>query len=445
DRSSLNSGLTSNLSLGNLRWNSGGNYREELIAKPDTLIAAPDTTIVGGDTTIVADTLVLAPKVQNGQVTWRTSVGYQQRLIGSTTLTPSVNLDGSLFRSNETDLQFLRAPTRISVAANLNSDVYGFFPGVGPIQRIRHKFSPGFSWSYSPEVKPSAELEDLRGFRPVEAEEQHRLTLTLNQTFEAKLKPRQDPESGADTTGAPADSTPERPAPEARKLTLMAIRTSSLTYDFSKGELITDRISNSITSDLLRGLTLRLDHDLFEELEGGDRRFSLFLTQLNLNFSLGARSVGGIFGESSAGVSRGRGIVPEVREFEDGELFEEPPDEFDRPTDRGSRQPWSLSVDYSLVRQRPIAGAEPPPSRQSVRANFGFQPTKNWTLRWRTQYDLEGREFVDQALSLQRDLHRWSATFEFLQASNGNFLFEFRVNLNDMRDIKLDYRQETRG
>ncbi len=445
-RSSLTSGVTSNLSLGNLRWNSGGNFREDVTDKPDTLIAAPDTTIVGGDTTIVRDTLVIGPKVRNGQITWRTSLGYQQRLIGSTTLTPSVNLDGSLFRSNETDLQFLKAPTRISIAANLNSDVYGFFPGAGPVERIRHKFSPGFSWSYSPEVKPSPELEELQGFRPVEAEEQHRLTLTLNQTFEAKLKPREEPESAADTTGAAADSTGERRAPEARKLTLMAIRTSALTYDFTKGELVTDRISNSITSDLLRGLTLRFDHDLFEELEGGDRRFSLFLTQLNLNFSLGARSVGGIFGESSSGVSRGRGIVPDVREFEDEEFPDERLDDLDRPaTGREARQPWSLSIDYSLVRQRPVPGVEPRPARQSVRANFGFQPTKNWTLRWRTQYDLEGREFVDQALSLQRDLHRWSATFEFLQASNGNFLFEFRVNLNDMRDIKLDYRQETRG
>jgi hypothetical protein len=245
--------------------------------------------------------------------------------------------------------------------------------------------------------------------------------------------------------GAAADTSGTQRAPEARKLTLMAIRTSALSYDFVEGELTTDRLSNTITSDLLRGLTLRIDHDLFEELEGDERRFDLFLTQLNLNFSLGERSLAGLFGESTAGVSRGRGIVPEAREFEDEEFFEEPPEETDRrPADRGARRPWSLSLDYSLVRQRPVPGADPPPTRQSIRANFGFQPTTNWTLRWRTQFDLEESEFVDQALSLQRDLHRWSATFEFLKASNGNFLFEFRVNLKDMRDIKFDYSQETR-
>jgi hypothetical protein len=65
-------------------------------------------------------------------------------------------------------------------------------------------------------------------------------------------------------------------------------------------------------------------------------------------------------------------------------------------------------------------------------------------LTWRTQYDIENGRFVDHALSLRRELHRWSATFEFLRASNGNFLFSFFVNLNDLRDVKFDYRQETR-
>ena len=66
-------------------------------------------------------------------------------------------------------------------------------------------------------------------------------------------------------------------------------------------------------------------------------------------------------------------------------------------------------------------------------------------MNWRTTYDLEEIEFDDQALSLRRDLHRWSATFEFLKASNGNFVFSFSVNLNDLQDIKFDYRQESRG
>jgi hypothetical protein len=223
----------------------------------------------------------------------------------------------------------------------------------------------------------------------------------------------------------------------------MALRTTALTYDFVRGELITDRISNNITSDLLRGLTIRIEHDLFEETEGG-RKFDPFLTQVNLNFSLGERTLGGLFGEPSAGVSRGRGIVPLSRDFEE----EEPPPTEEpgtRESEAGAqRRPWTLSLDYSLVRFRPVTDGTTPANRQSVRANLGFSPTDNWTVTWRTQFDIEESEFVDQALSLRRDLHRWSATFEFLKAANGNFLFEFRVNLNDLQDIKFDYRQESR-
>lgn len=424
-QSTLSSGLTSNLSLGNLRWNSSGTYRETVT---DTL-------------DVVDDTLVIGDKRRQGDVNWRTSLGYQQRLIGSTTLTPALNLSGQLRRNNLTNLRFVAAPTRISVSAGLNSDIYGFFPGVGPVERIRHKISPVISWTYSPAVTPSLRAQEIFGADTLR--ENHVLTLGLQQTFEGKLKPRNELQDSV--PGTSEDSIAARQPQEARVITLLAIRTSALTYDIVTGKVTTGSISNSVTSDLLRGLTLRFTHDLFEEGETG-RRFAPFLTQLNFGFSLGQRTFAGLMGGPDD-VRSGRGIVPQAEDFTDEELEDlrggEFPEREERP--RGARQPWTLSVDYSLLRTRPRAGQDPPSNRQSVRANFGFQPTENWTLTWRTQYDLEGGNFVDHALGLRRSLHRWSATFSFLKASNGNFVFDFRVNLNDLRDVKFDYRQETRG
>jgi len=425
DQTNLNSGLTSNLSLGNLRWNSSGTYRETVI---DTL-------------DIVEDTVVIGDKKQQADINWRTSLGYQQRLIGSTTLTPALNLSGQLRRNNLTNLDFVAAPTRVSVSAGLNSDIYGFFPGVGPVERIRHKISPVISWTYSPAVTPSLRAQEI--FQADTLRENHVITLGLQQTFEAKLKPRNELQDSL--PGASADSLAADQPQEERKITLLAIRTSSLTYDVVTGKVTTNTISNSVTSDLLRGLTLRFTHDLFEERDGG-RRFAPFLTQLNLGFSLGQRTFEGLVG-GPQDVRSGRGIVPEAEEFTEEELDQlregEIPEREERS--RGARQPWTLNVDYSLLRRRPIPGQDPPSNTQSLRLNFGFQPTENWTLTWRTQYDLEGGGFVDHSLSLRRSLHRWSATFSFLKAANGNFLFDFRVNLNDLRDIKFDYRQETRG
>ncbi|UCC82303.1 MAG: LPS-assembly protein LptD [Gemmatimonadota bacterium] len=426
-QSNLNGGLTSNLSLGNIRWNSSATYREQVT---DTL-------------DVVEDTIVIGDKKRQGDINWRTSLGYQQRLIGSTTLTPAVNFSGQLRRNNQTNLRFISAPTRVSVGAGLNSDIYGFFPGVGPVERIRHKISPVISWSYSPAVTPSQRAREVFGVDDLR--ENHVITLGLQQTFEAKLKPRNDLQEDS-LPGTPQDSLAASPQQEeARKIMLLAIRTSALTYDVVEGKVTTGSISNSITSELLRGLTLRFTHDLFEESETG-RRFAPFLTQLNLGFSLGARTFEGLFGGADD-VRSGSGIVPQAEEVSDAELESLREDEVPERDERGrgARQPWTLSIDYSLLRTRPTPGQDPPSNRQSVRANFGFQPTENWRLSWRTQYDIEGGQFVDHSLSLRRSLHRWSATFSFMKASNGNFVFTFRVNLDDLQDVKFDYRQETRG
>lgn len=458
DQTTTNGSVTSNLTLGKFRWNSSGNLVDRTTEFTRDIVIAPDT----GQT--VDTVVVVGPSVTQGDISWRSSLGYQQRLIGSSTITPALNLDGKFLRSNASDLKYVSAPTRISVSASLNTDVYGFFPGVGSWERIRHKFSPVFSWSYSPEVQPSERLKEL-GFPTDSAAARHQITMTLSQTFEAKLKPRlqEEEEPPAEATGEqtsemvpgdPAeagtapDSTAAQQPPESRKITVMAIRTSALAYDFVTGRLITGRVSNSLTSDLLRGLTVRFDHDLFDEAAG--RKFAPFLTQLNLGFSLGERTVAGLFGEPSGGLSRG-GIVPEPRGFDEDQFGMLPEDErvpeepSGREEDRGARRPWSLSVDYSLVRQRPVPDREPVDDSQSIRANFGFSPTQNWSLNWRTTFDVERSDFVDHTISLRRDLHRWSATFEFWQSANGNFVFNFRVNHNDLRDIKFDYRQEDRG
>lgn len=451
DRVSLDGSLTSGWSLGSLRLNSSASFREQVIDKPDTLITAPDTSTTNGDTIISRDTLVIGPEVKEGNIDWRSSLGYQQRLIGSTSLTPALQVSGTLFRSNETGLDYVSGPTRVSMTAGLNTDLYGFFPGFGPMQRIRHKFSPRFGWSYSPEVQPSPELQRLRGFNPATVDERHELTFTLAQTFEAKLKPRRPSSdtatAAADTAAASRDTTRSTDPTEARKITLLAIRTSSLVYDFVEGKITTNRIQNNLTSDLLRGLTIRIEHDLFREKADGGRTFDPFLSGLNLGFSIGDRGGPG-FASPSRGLSRGRGLLPVSREFGEEQIVS-PEGETDTGADAAAaeaqrRRPWSLSVDYSLVRIRPLPDGTPAgENRQSVRLNLGLSPTENWTINWRTQYDVEGGEFTDHVVSLRRDLHRWSATFDFLRAANGNFLFEFRVNLNDLPDLKFDYRQES--
>ncbi len=474
DTRDLNGSLSSGLTLSALRWNTRASYNEVRIGKADTLFTETDTLVIGDE-------------VRTGTLGWNSSLGYQQRLIGTTTLTPSLDLSGAQFRSNRTGFGFIAEPTRVSVRATLNSDVYGFFPGFGPVERIRHKFSPNFSWSYSPEVKTDPDVADIIG--ATTSAERHSITIGLNQTFEAKLKPRDEPvdemaedeeldpqlaaleeeeaqAAGAEgqTVGAGAGQSGGRQRQDDRKMTILAIRTSAMTYDIVDKEFTSTSLSNSMTSDLLRGLQLRIVHDLFrtdtragsvqlDSLFGSpgavkydleDRRvFDPYLTQLNVSFSIGESTLAALLGRGIAG---SQGIVPQTQEFETLEeemnMRDQVESERDEANESGGRRPWSMNVNYSLVRSRPLPDVPNTP-RQTVNLSLGYSPTANWTLSWRTTYDIENGGFVDQVLNFRRDLHRWTATFQFLKASNGNLTFSFAVHLRDLRDLEFDYRQES--
>src|SRR5690606_39487408 len=80
------------------------------------------------------------------ELTWNTNVSYQQRLFAKTTLTPNMTITGRTLARNDEQLS---EPLRLSFGASLGTDLFGFFPGFGPFERVRHRISPTFSYSYS--------------------------------------------------------------------------------------------------------------------------------------------------------------------------------------------------------------------------------------------------------------------------------------------------------
>ncbi len=453
-----------------------------------------------------------------GEPTSRTRVDYggtadyQVDLVGSTTLRPTVSISASTFRSDDTEGRFLNAPARLRVGATLSTDVYGFFPGFGPFARIRHKVSPRFSYSYSPPVEASDSLLSIPGFPVSNSAQENRLSITLNQTFEAKVRddveltesdrallegrsPEADslaadsvalaagqPETGrgveirgpaapsdslrlpsdslrlagdstaaaadtslaartrADSTGATRRTTPPR---QPRNIVLLGINSSQLEFDFARKnepKLTTDRWSHRINSDLLRGLSVNLSLDLFDGT-GEDRHFAPILSDLTGSFTFSsARGLGGLFGIGGGGQQ-----TQADQRFRTGvdsryrlQSFDENPD----PRDPGLRGggPWNLSITYSLQRARESENRD---ARQSLSAILSLSPTPNWRLNWRTTYNLTDGEFGEHLVTLDRDLHRWVASFTFARAPNGNFVFQMSVNLRDAPDLKFDYDQQS--
>jgi hypothetical protein len=464
DREKTTGSVRSSLSLGNLSFSQNAELQES------KELDIPEAYLLLGDSADPAELVTGAParSITDQTVSWGMSLGYQQQLIGSTTLTPSLTLSGSMFQSDTSALasSFVSAPSRMSFGATLKTDVYGMFPGFSGYERIRHKFSPSFTYAWSPLVEPT-ELQ-RQVFRSRVLQPKNGLSVTLNNTIEAKKATPDSADSSTDDPLAEAAQPSGTPG-EPRRLDrpeivqLLGIRTSVVQYDFveadSAGSFLagfqTTRLTNQISSDFLQGLSVSVGHDLFKdsirEDDSLDRKFAPHLSSVNFSFSLSSRS--GIF--RLLGLGGGEGEAEQAAEEEE-EPEEDPflgegiTDESSivpragaprRASPRSSRssgdRSWQANLTYSLQRPRSEAAR----ASQMLTGTVRLRPTEQWDVSWRTAYDLERGGFNDHTIRLSRDIHRWQANFDFLQTATGNWQFRFEVSLTDNQDLKFDYQQ----
>ena len=414
------------------------------------------------------------------ELTWTTGVNYQVTLVGSTSLTPNLSVSGRSIRSDTATAGgggFIAAPRRLSFGASLKADLFGFYYG----DRFRHKWSPTFDYAYSPETNPTELQKATFGDRAIQP--RNEIRFGMNNTFEMKMEePAADSAADADAEQAaepqPSDrSEGPRRLPRAQTVTVLALRTSALTYDFvqaderghfTRGFAENLRVSNQISSDYMRGLTLSVEHDIFDPAagaEGGSLGFAPFLSNANLSFSVNNESTvfrwlsrltgGGEEGDSAVTTSDfteeerddEESLDPTGLETEDLGASSVIPrrDERRRSSGRGNRRSnvgqWSASLSYSLARNREVDMS----GNQMVQANVRFQPTELWSVDWRTSYDVVASVFNDHVVRLTRQMHRWEAEFGFQQTAAGNWSFLFEVALTDNRDLHFDYEQRTGG
>ncbi|MCG6956876.1 MAG: hypothetical protein LJF04_12880 [Gemmatimonadetes bacterium] len=474
DTENTTAAMSSSLSMGPL------SLRQSVDLTRATALGVPKAYLEHGDSANPDSLLAGAParSVTDQKVNWSASIDYQQRLIGSTTLTPSLSLSSNLFQSDTSTYagKFVSAPMRMSFGASLKTDLYRFFPGFGPYQAIRHKVSPSFTFAWSPGSQPT-ELQSLvfRGTRAIGVTKT--LGITLNQTFEAKKKQESTDSTAADSTVA-AESVaasgtgqganePRRAQQQAEIVQLLGISTSVVSYDFVRADstsfiqgFTTTQLHNQISSDFLRGLSISMNHDLFDDQvdENGvqHRKFSPHLSQVNFNFALSSSSaIFRLLGLSGRG---GREAAQQTEEADTtvGNSFATavtdassiipgaatPPAQDLGPRRSGPRgQGWQANLAYALQRPR----AKSAQSSQMLSGTVTLHPTEFWDVSWRTSFDLQAGKFNDQTISLTRDLHRWEAHFLFTQPATGNWQFRFEVSLTDQRDLKFDYSQRSAG
>lgn len=467
----------------------GFNWRNTLTVTDQRGVARTVVTQKIADTTTTdpSDSIMVS-RVQNGTyssgINLQTGINLPLLFRGSWKITPGIGIRNVtsgplLLRSPGSNGGWVQQGVKLSLTLAAAPTFFGYINrAIGPTSRIRHTLSPTLNFQYSPLASVSAEYAEAyagaTGSRPsLTAPATMTMSLGLNQNLEAKLKPAK-----SDTTTDPA---------RARKIRLLGWTTSAVTYDFEQAKLpgrtgwTTSTMTNSFQTDLLPGFSLSLTHDLWKGQVGTDTaRLSPFLSNVSTNFTLGAgffRGIGHLLGlgsgESRAASPAAAPPVPEPSLPSAGPS----PSIFRPAAFRGgnamqglTNTGFSANITFNLSRQRPGGGSLTPltpllptgfgdqdqellpppipfPTVSGTHSNLGlslsFAPTRFWLVSWQTQYNFTDRKFESQNLRLQRDLHDWRASFNFLKSPNGNFALYFSVYLLNLPDIKFDYNQTT--
>ncbi|MDE3126956.1 MAG: LPS-assembly protein LptD [Gemmatimonadota bacterium] len=445
-------------------------------------------------------------------VNWTPSFSLPQLGHNVLNLSPSLgfqNVDPGPFwvRSQYTGGQFVHQSKRPTFGLGISPTIYGLFPGIGPFARFRHTISPQLSFSYAPPASVSDAYLAATGRTRAHylgSLAQKAVSLTLSQTFEAKLKSHEDTLN----PGASRGSTPIR---------LLSLNFSPLTYDFERAAathraiagISSDAFSYSLSSDLVPGMSVNVGYSLFQGSPLSDTAvFSPYQNSLSANFSISQEHNPFGFLLRMFGVSQDSTAKPAAPVNGD-EL--NPDQQF---AQQMASQPvaglqsrntiylppvsrtWSASFNFSMARQRPPKGGtvinadptiyclpfkdpnspsyNPPaydlcvqqqstaptldspipntaaggpvylnPPTSSVGTSVNFPLTDKWSAAWRTTYNLVQHKFASQDVQLVRDLHDWRAIFSFTQSPNGNFSFSFQIALTAEPDLKFNYNKGT--
>lgn len=389
-------------------------------------------------------------------------------------LQPTISIVNSasgpyMLRNQRTNGRWVTQSKRVEFGLSIRPDLYGILRmGLGPYDRFRHQLSPNLTLQVSPKANVPAEYAAALGPRSTGPTSPSRTEVRIGLTQNFQAKPRL---AANDTTTDPLS---------VRPVTLLAITTSPFGYDFSQAKLegrtgyTTQTITNQFSSDLLRGFTLSMTHDLWEGQVGTDTaRFSPFLQSVSANVSMSGRTFQSLFALVGLGTApdargAGRDTMPAVYSPSANRRFRPGSFATSNPMLSQPSRAFNASLTFSLNRQRtpgvvqlptttPGPGEFPddplsqlpiivPPvlgSRSSIGLNMSFAPTPFWTVSWNTQYNVTDGRFESHQLQLTRDLHDWRAAFNFAKNANGNFALYFNVYLMSLPDLKFDYNQTT--
>ena len=438
--------------IGRWNWQNSLTVNDRRTTRPPPQLVLPDPSNPNDSIT-----RFYGEDFQTG-IDWNTGINLPSVFPGTWKIQPSVGIRNTtggpfLLRNRFTNGAFVSQGKRLAFNASMSPAFFGFFPGFGPLSRIRHSLSPLVAWNYAPSAtvpEDYANAIDPTGIRQSNVSPAlQTISLGLSQTFEGKFR-----QAEGDTTTDPRN---------ARKVKLLSIQTSPFVYNIEQAKQVgrtgfaTQTISNQMTSDLLPGFSLAMTHNLWDGPVGFDTtRFDLFLSSVSARFSLSGRTFqaiaaalgGGEVPEPVEPTGRPEEIIEPVTAIGSGLGQSTRLDPFmDRTQAGGIRRGRGLQASVTYDQRRFRQDADVPDAidqgTQTLGLTLGFSPTPNWSVSWATQYNFNQKNFGQHVVRFDRDLHRWRATFAFTKAPNGNFAFSFFITLTDEPDLKFVYDQRS--
>ncbi|NNF08037.1 MAG: LPS-assembly protein LptD, partial [Candidatus Eisenbacteria bacterium] len=371
-----------------------------------------ETTITQLDSTAVPDTTFAEVSERTSSARHELTIQDRRDIFGNINFGPSFTarehwVDRE-FSATDTVKSFNRAATW-DASFGTSTTLYGTFPGVGPIEAVRHTFEPSASFTYQPEFSSlsytdSAGVERNR-FQGVTSRERQFLSLRAQNRFQAKV----------------------RSAEEVNRLDLLNWRLDA-SYDLLAEDDPWSDINSSIDLQRIQGvgLTFRSRHDPYEKFRANSFSAESYFA---LRGTLPGPDSGSETGGSETAAEERR---PDINR-RGGDVY-----------DSGSRigsQPasgrvlgWSANFGVTYSGQRIEEELD---TNAQLTSNLSLQITKNWSLTYRNIWNMTEKDIRGESFSLRRDLHCWEASFTGSRLGDDTS-FYFRINVKQLQEVKYE-------
>jgi lipopolysaccharide assembly outer membrane protein LptD (OstA) len=366
--------------------------------------------------------LSLSPQASVSDTHRRTTLEFWNRQVVDTSVAPP---DTSRIEGREvTSENQVTASTGVSASTNL----YGTFaPNIGALRGIRHTVSPSATFGYTPAIQ---------GRRSVS-----RVSLSVRNAIDLKVAtPRKDeeetpPAGGEQAADTTAGKTEEKEG-QTTKLSGVFLWSLSTSYVQNQAtrEFTWSRISSLVNLRVL-GTSVSVSQSIDP--------YGWEIENTSLTSSVSFRGTHP-FGRAAASPERELNVVAAdslAAETAGTEGEATPPAAAGKQEETQAEEekglPWDLSVAFSYSKSR---GFEDPSSTLNLGGSLNL--TRGWRLTYRTTYNVVSRDFLQDFLSVTRDLHCWEMSLG-RQKLGDEWEFYFKIYIKSHPEIYAE--QGNRG